>query len=162
MAENLLLMFQAIVTLAQLVALVLMYYLAVKQYRMSKSSEYLQRFLERELFDCREFIDEWVNEKGPAEKRLEWLNLPENRHEKARVIVFANFFQELSIAYRRGLGDRTYIIDVFSFLIRHYWERMNFWVAAYRNEKNRSTLYEDWEDLYNEIRRRETAKRRAG
>ena len=142
-------------SLAQIVALVIMYWLATKQFRMSKSSTYLERFLGREVLELRESIDVWLSGDHPASKRLEEINLPEQAHRKAQMIAFANFFQELGIAYKHNLADKKYVRETFSFLASHYWQRLNFWIAAYRDEKHRPTLYAEWEYLYNEIKSHE-------
>lgn len=141
------------VSITQVIAIFVMYWLAVRQYQMNQSSQYLNRFLDKELFELRESVDLWLESGADTIKKLEQLNDEECRHTKSEAIAFANFFQELAISYQRKLTHRRYIYDTFGFLAQHYWERLNFWVCSYRDEKNRRTLYAEWESLYNEFKR---------
>ncbi|MFK7909951.1 MAG: hypothetical protein AB8F34_05040, partial [Akkermansiaceae bacterium] len=51
---------QIAVSVAQIIAVIVMYRLAVSQYQMSRSSRYLERFLDKELFEIRESVDAWL------------------------------------------------------------------------------------------------------
>jgi hypothetical protein len=142
----------AFVAVTQLLALYVMYYLAIKQFRMSKSSQYLERFLESEFLKLREFVDDYIDGRKASQKQDSPIAVPDFKHDLIQMITFANFFQELSVAYRHRLADRKYIRDVFSFLIQYYWEHLSHWVDAYREQKQRRSLYSDWEKLYHELR----------
>lgn len=150
--------FRTVASIAQIIALVTMYLLAVKNFRMSRSSEYLQRFLSRDTLILREEIDSWLRREGSPAERLAALNSPENVHRRIQILAFANFFQELGVAYQSKLTDQKYVRKVFGFLVPHYWECFDFWIAAYREEKQRRTLFGEWEYLYNEIKKHDKSK----
>ena len=150
--------FQIVVSIAQIVAVVIMYRLAVRQYQMNRSSRYLERFLDKDLFELREGVDAWLESGLSTSEKLDQLNDSECIHTRSEIIAFANFFQEISISYKRSLTDKQYIYETFGFLIRRYWEQLQFWTGSYRSEKGRETLYEDWEDVYNIFKQLDTKK----
>ena len=70
-----------------------------------------------------------------------------NKEEIAQIRMFANFFQELGIAYRKELIDHAYTEEIFDFLVKSYWKKLHVWVQDYRNAMNDKTLYSKWEEL---------------
>lgn len=136
-----------IFSIAKIAALFITYFLAVKQFRMNKSSNYLERFLGREFIAIRENVDSWLADPTPPSERISNLKTEDGLHTKAQLVAFSNFFQELGVAYKHNLVDHNYIKAVFEFLLINYWDKLKFWIECYREEKGRSTLFADWENL---------------
>jgi len=133
----------------QILALYIAYKLAIKQHRMLQASRYLERLLSPEMIDAREVVDRWHN-IGDLSEKLAWLDNPEHSEDLAHIRAFANYFQELGIAWERGLVDQNYIRDIFDVLSCRYWNRLAGWIQAYRNSSDPS-LYSKWESLRNDL-----------
>ena len=150
MENTALLILQIILILTQFVFLVVGYKLATKQFRMSKASHFLERFLSKEMIEARNTVDRQFS-GNDLKSILEYINNPENLNELNHIRMFANFFQELSIAYKNGLVDKNYVNDVFDILVCKYWTSLTGWIADYRSSSG-NTLYRGWEDLRDELR----------
>jgi hypothetical protein len=137
------------------------YTLAIRQFRMARASSFLERFLSSDMTRarmavdklCEGAVDEMVKalRDGASAKRDDLLS---------QVRMFANFFQELGIAYRHGLVHRTYTEEIFDFLVKSYWDRLQPWIEDYRTQKNDRTLYSKWHDLAVAFKHKDNQKAR--
>ena len=121
------------------------YLLALRQFRMAKASTYLERFMSKEMIDAREIVDDMC--RMEVDEMVSALRTKEKADELSEIRMFANFFQELGIAYRRGLIDHSYTEEIFDFLVKTYWKKLYAWVQAYRSTTGDTSLYSKWEDL---------------
>jgi hypothetical protein len=137
---------QISVNFLQLIFIVIGYKIGIKQFRMSKSANYLERFLSSEMTEARNTVDV-IFIKRDLQDILSHLSKPENINQINHVRMFANFFQELGVAYQNKLVDKKYTKDVFDFLSDNYWHLMLGWICDYRNKANNQSLYSKWEIL---------------
>lgn len=149
MTNTILTILQLVLISAQFIFLVIGYKLASRHFRMSKASSFLERFLSKEMIEYRNTVDELFS-RNDLKFALEHLKDPENLDDLNHVRAFANFFQELGIAYRRKLVDKDYVKDVFDHLTCKYWNLLIGWINDYRNID--PSLYRKWEDLRDELR----------
>ena len=141
----------SVVGAAQLLALVIGYRLAVKQFRMARASAFLERFHSGEMTRARTSVDRWLAAEDLSE-RLKLINEAENVALLNDVRMFANFFQELGVAWNRKLVDREYARNCFDFLAVYYWTALSGWIADYRHRRD-PTLYRRFEELYDEMKK---------
>lgn len=145
-----LLILQIFLISAQFAFLIVGYKLATKQFRMSKASHFLERFMSKDMIEARNTVDR-LFEGNDLKSTLEYLNEKKSLKDLNQIRMFANFFQELSIAYRNRLVDKKYIIDVFDVLTCKYWTLLTGWISDYRSKSDNS-LYSGWEDFRDELR----------
>ena len=141
---------QVFLVLIQFIFLIFGYNLTIKHFKMSKSSDFLERFLSKEMIESRSCVDR-VFEQNDLKSALEYLYRPENIDDLNKVRSFANFFQELSIAKKMNLVSDKYVKDTFDYLVCKYWSLLSGWISDYRS-KSDSTLYSKWEDLRDDFR----------
>jgi hypothetical protein len=121
------------------------YRLAIRQFRMAKASQYLERFMSKEMMDARTVVDQFCGKD--IHDMIGSLRADNCREELGQIRMFANFFQELGIAFRKGLVDRRYTEEIFDFLVKSYWKKLYGWVQDYRKLQGDKSLYSKWEDL---------------
>jgi len=142
---------RATVGAAQIVALCVGYLLAVKQFRMARASAFLERFHAGEMSRARTAVDKWLA-SGDLSERLRTLYDPANVGLLNEIRMFANFFQELGVAWNRKLVDRGYARNCFDFLVVYYWSGLSGWIADYRQQRD-PTLYRRFEELYDVMKK---------
>ena len=130
---------------AQATFLFITYKFALKQFRMSKASHYLERFMSKDIMDARAVVDKYCD--CSVEDMVRRLKEERNEEDANKVKMFANFFQELGIAYTRELVDRKYVTDIFDFLTTSYWTKLQPWVLEYRKATGNNSLYSKWANL---------------
>jgi peroxiredoxin family protein len=65
------------------------------------------------------------------------------------------FFEGIGVLLHRKLIDIDLVDDLFTAPVKIFWERMKPLVIDYRKERNRQTMFEWSEYLYNEMQKRE-------
>lgn len=143
---------QIFLILSQFIFLIVTYRITISQFKKKKASEYFERFLSRDVFESRITVDR-LTANLQQKDLLNYFEEDTNKNELHQFIFFANFFQELGVAYLEKLVDKSYTMKVFDFLICDYWSKMHGWVSAYRELKKDETLYSKWEYLQHEIKK---------
>jgi hypothetical protein len=145
----------------QSLMLAVTYRLAIRQFRMSKASGFLERFMSPDVTKARLTVDRLC--ESPVDEMVKALRDggDETQEDKlSQVRIFANFFQELGLAYSHRLVDRAYTEEIFDHLTKYYWDRLQPWVEAYRKERGDRSLYSKWHDLAVDFKHKESSKAR--
>jgi hypothetical protein len=96
------------------------------------------------MYKTRLAVDIWLDSSENESDRLSVLQIDVELDRKVRAL--ANLFQELGVAYARGVVDRATIRNNFDFLVPHYWTRLNFWVRDKRSHLDKN-LYRRFEAM---------------
>ena len=69
------------------------------------------------------------------------------------ITIVGNFFEQLGVLYKNGLLSYSLIIQLFPTTI--IWEKMRPLIEGVRKESHNPLYYENFEYLYNEVKKRE-------
>ena len=100
----------------------------------------------------KEFQESW--KKVMSMESKDYRNY-EKWYEWSDFIVVAAFFEGIGILLRRKLTDIRLVDDLFSYSIKTIWEKINEVVEAVRKHNNAPQIWEWFEYLYNEMKKRE-------
>lgn len=100
----------------------------------------------------KEFQESWKNVMSMESK--DYHNY-EKWYEWSDFIVVAGFFEGIGILLCRKLTDIKLVDDLFSYSIKTIWEKIKEVVEAVRKHNNAPQIYEYFEYLYNELKKRE-------
>lgn len=125
-------------------------YTTRKHFGVMRSMAYIERFNSEAGIKLRTRIDAWLAEPDDRVKLEQFLSNPELKNQ---VLAFMNLFQELGVAYRNRLLDTGVLLDMFDYLVPHYWSKLDFLVAYYRAKTGDETLYRRFGNLNDEILR---------
>lgn len=107
-------------------------------FKVLRAMSYVERFNGEEGVRQRAVVESWLADPEP-ERRIE---LFENDATlRMNVLAFMNLFQELGVAYQRGLLDKKVVADFFDFLAPRYWEALGFLVEHYRKKTGDPAVY---------------------
>lgn len=121
-----------------------------KHFGVMRSMAYIERFNSETGIKLRTEIDAWLAEPDDQVKLDRFLNEPELKNQ---VLAFVNLFQELGVAFRNRLLDRGVLMDMFDYLVPHYWSQLDFMVDHYRTKTGDKTLFRRFGELNDEILR---------
>jgi hypothetical protein len=79
----------------------------------------------------------------------------EKWHEWSDFIIVAAFFEGIGILLHRKLIDIVLVDDLFSYSIKTIWEKIKEVVEAVRKHHNAPQIWEWFEYLYDEMKKRE-------
>ncbi len=141
---------EIVVLVITFLAVVFGLYTTRKHFGVMRSMAYIERFNSEAGITLRTQIDAWLAEPDDKVKLDQFLNDPKLKN---RVLAFMNQFQELGVAYRNRLLDTGVLMDMFDYLVPHYWSKLDFMVAYYRAKSGDETLYRRFGNLNDEILR---------
>jgi hypothetical protein len=100
----------------------------------------------------KEFQESWAKVMSMESK--DYRNY-EKWHEWSDFIIVAAFFEGIGILLHRKLVDIALVDDLFSYSIKTIWERIKEVVEEVRKHHNAPQIWEWFEYLYNELKKRE-------
>lgn len=135
-----------------------------RAHRRARTYEYFDKVLNLDLIDIRiqtlDALQEWTS-AGPSPWGIHrateaWGQDHERKRARARVYFFLNLFEEIGGVHREKLLDRDVLTRVFAPWCEDYWVRAEPWILARRRlKKGRENLYEDWEWLRDDLRKKD-------
>jgi hypothetical protein len=125
-----------------------------RHFSILRTLSFVERFNSETGIKLRTRIDTWL-EQPDAEQRLQdFLHDPELR---VQVLAFLNQFQELGAAYRNRLLNRKLVMEMFDFLVPHYWQNLCFLIEHYQHTTGDPHVYRSFRLIAEDIRRRKAA-----
>jgi hypothetical protein len=126
-------------------------------YRSSRVSYFIARFNSTDMLAARNRVHDWLD-RGEDVSSLWDSSDGSDRQKLSEVgwdfVAVINFFQELGAARKHEDLDPDYIYDVVGFLTIEHWERLEAFVRKNRERRGHPTLYSEFEELAEEMRRR--------
>jgi len=106
----------------------------------------------------REFVealaDTWSAEFKDFDDFVKKYGAPVSREPvSVSILVICNFFEHLGVLVKNKLVDAHLVFQLFA--IAHFWEKVKPVVEGMRKEFHEPALYEWFEYLYNEVKKRE-------
>jgi len=111
--------------------------LVMRLYSTRASTEFQEAWKKVMATESREYHD--------FEKWYEWSDF----------IKVGIFFEGIGILHHRKLVDIELVDDLFSYIVKTTWERMKQVTEAVRKHNNAPQIFEYFECLYNELKKRE-------
>jgi hypothetical protein len=109
--------------------------------RRARVYEYADRFNQRQMLrSSAAYMDAWENDFYESFKaldradRLEWMMLP-------------NLIEEVAFLYNRKLLDRNVAAEILGIYVERLWTVSIPLVSELRREKNRPSLFSEWEEM---------------
>ena len=112
-------------------------------YDISTNKEFLEALVDTYEVEFRDY-DDFVKKYGKPISRKE---VPMS------FMMMGNFFEQIGVLFRNGLIDASLISQLFP--TYHVWEKMKPLVEGMRKEYHQPELFEWFEYLYNEMKKRE-------
>jgi hypothetical protein len=142
----------AIIASASVVAGVIYYSIQIRHQTRVRQTDLVMRLYSTRTI--KEFQESW--KKVMSMESKDYRNY-EKWYEWSDFIVVAAFFEEVGILLHRNLIDIGLVDDLFSYSIKTIWEKIRDVVEAVRKHHNAPQIWEWFEYLYNEMKKREQA-----
>jgi len=140
----------AIVTAAGVLVGIVYYVLEMKNQTRIRQTDLIMRLYSTRTSN--EFQESW--KKVMSMESKDYRNY-EKWYEWSDFIVVAGFFEGIGILLRRNLIDIGLVDDLFSYSIQTIWERIKEVTERVRKHHNAPQIWEWFEYLYNEMKKRE-------
>lgn len=128
---------------------------ARRHFRLQHAKEFIARFNGSEMVRIRDRVDRWLvdsaTESNSSESEVKALGQPFEDECSIAIRTFINFFQELGVAWKHGTVHHEYTWDLFAGLTAKYWQALSPYCKAQRIERDRPTLFNDFENLAKEL-----------
>lgn len=115
---------------------------------------YIERFNHKDFMELRIIIEQWLSEnKGISSLgKLLKSNRPEDIEMSVKIKTYLNLFQELAVAFEKGMVDKHIFYRNFDFLIVSNWEKFSDFIYAVRVLNNDYTIYKRFEQMAAEVK----------
>jgi len=140
----------AIVAAASVAAGVIYYSFQIRHQTKMRQTDLIMRLYSTRA--SKEFQESW--KKVMSMESEDYRNY-EKWYEWSDFIVVAAFFEGIGILLCRKLIDIGLVDDLFSYSIKTIWEKIKEVVEAVRKHHNAPQIWEWFEYLYNEMKKRE-------
>jgi hypothetical protein len=135
---------------ASVAAGVLYYALQLRQQTKIRQIDFIMKmgstFISKELLQSFETLKKTEFEN--------YDNVEEKSYVEARQV--ASFCENLGVLVKRKLVDISLVADIYA--VNETWEKLKPWIEQTRRRANNPKLYEWFEYLYNEMKKREQRK----
>jgi len=140
----------AIIAAASVVAGVIYYSVQIRHQTQVRQTDLIMRLYSTRA--SKEFQESW--KKVMSMEPKDYRNY-EKWYEWSDFIVVAAFFEGIGILLRRNLIDIRLVDDLFSYSIKTIWEKIKEVVEGVRKHHKAPQIWEWFEYLYNEMKKRE-------
>jgi len=147
----------AIVAAAGILVGVVYYILDIRHQNKVRQTDLIMRLYS--VRDSKDFQESWKKVMSMDSK--DYRNY-EKWYEWSDFIIVAAFFEGIGILLHKKLIDIEMADDLFSYSIRTIWEKIREVVEAVRKHHNAPQIWEWFEYLYNEMKKREQAGVKSG
>ena len=150
----------AIIATAGVMVGVVYYISAIRHQAQTKQTDLIMRLYD--TFSGNEFQDAWTKVKKKAREFDDIDDVYEFEEKVGTLREFnqvALFFEGVGILLKRKIVDYTMIEDLFGGAIARAWETVRTGIIKGRQQQNDPTIYYYFEYLYNEVKKREQAKK---
>jgi len=150
----------AIVATAGVLVGVVYYIQAIRHQAQTKQTDLVMRLYA--TFSGNEFQDAWAKVKKRAREFDDIDDIHEFEEKMGGLREFNQvslFFEGVGILLKRKIVDDTMIDDLFGGAIARAWETVRTGIIRGRQQQNDPTIYYYFEYLYDEMKKREQAKK---
>jgi hypothetical protein len=149
-----------IVATAGVLVGVIYYILGIQHQAQTRQTDLVMRLYA--TFSSNEFQDAWTKVKKRAREFDDIDDIHEFEEKVGGLREFNQvslFFEGVGILLKRRIVDGTLIDDLFGGAIARAWETVRTGIIRGRQQQNDPTIYYYFEYLYNEMKKREQAKK---
>jgi hypothetical protein len=139
---------------------VIYYILGIQHQAQTRQTDLVMRLYA--TFSSNEFQDAWTKVKKRAREFDDIDDIHEFEEKVGGLREFNQvslFFEGVGILLKRRIVDGTLIDDLFGGAIARAWETVRTGIIRGRQQQNDPTIYYYFEYLYNEMKKREQAKK---
>jgi hypothetical protein len=133
-----------------------------RHFALIRSAAYIERFNSLDYMRFRVVVEESIRKGTLLVLIRDGESSPDPKAMQTQVLMFANLFHELGSSFRMGVLDPEYVWRVFGYLVKDYWAKLEPAIAALRQYRERSKLYEDFQYLKSEMDRMDEKHKVAG
>lgn len=120
----------------------------------NRAFAYIERFNHKDFMELRILIEQWISE-NPNPSSLSILLKSKDSEDIAMSIqirTYLNLFQELAVAFEKGMVDKHIFYRNFDFLIVSNWERFADFIYTIRALTGDFTIYKRFELMAKEVK----------
>lgn len=143
--------FEIIILTVSFIAVVLGLTTTRRHFSILRTLAFVERFNSETGIKLRTRVDAWLAQPDEAQRLQDFLHDPELR---VQVLAFVNQFQELGAAYRNRLLNRKLTMEMFDFLVPHYWGQLSFLIKHYQQTTGDPNVYRSFRLLAEDVQRR--------
>nr|WP_320132562.1 DUF4760 domain-containing protein [uncultured Holophaga sp.] len=120
----------------------------------NRAFAYIERFNHKDSMELRIEVEQWLalNPQRDALIRLVTSRDPKDIALAIKVRTYLNLFQELAVAFEKGMVDRRIFYRNFDFLITSHWDRLEEFIFSYRAHTGDFTLYKRFERMVAQVK----------
>lgn len=130
----------------------------------NRAFAYIERFNHKDFMELRILIEQWIS-KNPNPSSLSTLlksNDLEDIAMSVQIRTYLNLFQELAVAFEKGMVDKHIFYRNFDFLIVSNWERFADFIYTIRALTGDFTIYKRFELMAKEVKAAKKTDRVSG
>lgn len=120
----------------------------------NRAFAYIERFNHKDFMELRIAIEQWIVE-NPSPTSLSTLLKSKSRDDismSVQIRTYLNLFQELAVAFEKGMVDKHIFYRNFDFLIVSNWERFADFIYTVRALTGDFTMYKRFELMAIEVK----------
>ncbi|OHD85872.1 MAG: hypothetical protein A3J39_09575, partial [Sulfuricurvum sp. RIFCSPHIGHO2_12_FULL_44_8] len=120
----------------------------------NRAFAYIERFNHKDFMELRIAIEQWISE-NPNPSSLSTLlksKALEDIAMSVQIRTYLNLFQELAVAFEKGMVDKHIFYRNFDFLIVSNWERFADFIYTVRALSGDFTIYKRFELMAKEVK----------
>lgn len=120
----------------------------------AKAFSYIERFNSQEFMELRIAIDKWLASQKNPQARVDVLKSenPDDIEISIKIRTFLNIFQELAVAYEKGMIDKYIFFKNFDYLILSNWEKFAEFIYILRALNNDFSIYKRFELMVEDVK----------
>lgn len=121
----------------------------------NRAFAYIERFNHKDFMELRIALEKWLaqNPRVDSFRLMLASKEPEEIEISVKIRTFLNLFQELAVAFEKGMVDKNIFYYNFDFLITSHWDRFEEFIFAYRAYTGDYTIYKRFEWMAKEVKR---------
>lgn len=121
----------------------------------SKAFSYIERFNSQEFMELRIAIDQWLVLHKDPQTMIDVLSSEraDDIEVSIKIRTFLNIFQELAVAYEKGMIDKHIFFRNFDYLILSNWDKFADFIYSVRAANNDFSIYKRFELMVNDVRK---------
>jgi len=140
----------AIVAATSVVAGVIYYSFQIRNQTRARQTDLILRLYA--TFDSKEFLKPWV---GVLKRDAKDFDDYEKKYSWLEALEVGMFFEGIGVLLKRKLINIDLVDDLFTGPIKMTWEKMEYLTKKARKQREAPTIFEWFEYLYNEMKKRE-------
>jgi hypothetical protein len=121
----------------------------------AKAFSYIERFNSQEFMALRIAIDQWLALHKNPQTMIAVLKSekPDDIEISIKIRTFLNIFQELAVAYEKGMVDKHIFFKNFDYLILSNWEKFADFIYTVRAANDDFSIYKRFELMVEDIKK---------